>query len=113
MIGVVSQAIAQLSLTHTLETAVERIAELTGSGHVAIYLREGTRSTTAAARGLHGADAELAERLLELALRPFRGRGFVFIEDMRRDARCAGSRPAWEETGSGACSSSRSSSTTR
>ena len=30
MIGVVSQAIAQLSLAHTLETAVERIAELTG-----------------------------------------------------------------------------------
>jgi hypothetical protein len=41
VIGVVSQAIAQLSLTHTLETAVERIAELTASGHVAVYLREG------------------------------------------------------------------------
>jgi hypothetical protein len=42
IIGVVSQAIAQLSLAHTLETAVERIAELTASGHVAVYLREGT-----------------------------------------------------------------------
>ena len=36
IIGVVSQAIAQLSLAHTLETAVERIAELTASGHVAV-----------------------------------------------------------------------------
>jgi serine phosphatase RsbU (regulator of sigma subunit) len=99
VIGVVSQAIAQLSLTHTLETAVERIAELTGSGHVAIYLREGERLTTAASRGLRGADAELAERLLELALGPFRGRGFVFIEDMRRDARLRGLEAAWEETG--------------
>jgi serine phosphatase RsbU (regulator of sigma subunit) len=99
VIGVVSQAIAQLSLTHTLETAVERIAELTGSGHVAIYLREGETLTTAAARGLRGAEAELAERLLELALGPFRGRGFVFIEDMRRDARLRGLEAAWEETG--------------
>jgi serine phosphatase RsbU (regulator of sigma subunit)/uncharacterized protein YigA (DUF484 family) len=99
VIGVVSQAIAHLSLTHTLETAVERIAELTGSGHVAIYLREGETLTTAAARGLRGADAELAERLLELALGPFRGRGFVFIEDMRRDARLRGLESTWEETG--------------
>jgi serine phosphatase RsbU (regulator of sigma subunit) len=99
VIGVVSQAIAQLSLTHTLETAVERIAELTGSGHVAIYLREGEGLTTAASRGLEGADADLAERLLELALGPFRGRGYVFIEDMRRDSRLRGLESTWEQTG--------------
>jgi serine phosphatase RsbU (regulator of sigma subunit) len=99
VIGVVSQAIAQLSLTHTLETAVDRIAELTGSGHVAVYLREGDTLTTAASRGLAGADAELAERLLDLALGPFRGRGFVFIEDVRRDARLRGLETVWEETG--------------
>jgi serine phosphatase RsbU (regulator of sigma subunit) len=99
VIGVVSQAIAQLSLTHTLETAVERIAELTGSGHVAVYLREGETLTTAASRGLQRADPDLAERLLELALGPFRGRGFVFIEDMRRDARLRGLETTWEETG--------------
>jgi serine phosphatase RsbU (regulator of sigma subunit) len=99
VIGVVSQAIAQLSLTHTLETAVERIAELTGSGHVAIYLREGERLTTAASRGLQGAEADLAERLLELALGPFRGRGYVFIEDMRRDSRLRGLESTWEQTG--------------
>ena len=90
VIGVVSQAIARLSLAHTLETAVERIAELTASGHVAVYLREGERLTSAAARGLGGSHIELAERLLELALGPYRGRGFLFIEDMSRDPRLRG-----------------------
>jgi serine phosphatase RsbU (regulator of sigma subunit) len=99
VIGVVSQAIAQLSLAHTLETAVERIGELTGSGHVGIYLRDGGRLRTAASRGLQGAEADLAERLLELALGPFRGRGFVFIEDMRRDLRLRGLEGVWEERG--------------
>jgi serine phosphatase RsbU (regulator of sigma subunit)/uncharacterized protein YigA (DUF484 family) len=99
VIGVVSQAIAQLSLSHTLETAVERIAELTGSGHVAIYLREGERLTSAASRGLAGAETDLAERLLDLALGPFRGRGYVFIEDMRRDPRLRGLEGAWERIG--------------
>ena len=100
IIGVVSQAIAQLSLAHTLETAVERIAELTASGHVAVYLREGHRGLSAAAsRGLEGPHAELAERLLELALGPFRGRGFLFIEDMRRDPRLQGLEEGWETNG--------------
>jgi serine phosphatase RsbU (regulator of sigma subunit) len=99
VIGVVSQAIAQLSLAHTLETAVERIAELTGSGHVGVYLREGDQLVTAATRGLEGTGPDLAERLLELALGPFRGRGYVFIEDMRRDPRLHGLEAAWEQTG--------------
>jgi serine phosphatase RsbU (regulator of sigma subunit) len=98
VIGVVSQAIAQLSLAHTLETAVERIAELTGSEHVGIYLREGGGLAAAAARGLED-DVDLADRLLELALGPFRGRGFVFIEDMRSDPRLRGLEASWEETG--------------
>ena len=99
IIGVVSQAIAQLSLAHTLETAVERIAELTASGHVAVYLREGHRLTAAASRGLEGPHTDLAERLLELALGPFRGRGFLFIEDMRRDPRLKGFEEGWEANG--------------
>jgi serine phosphatase RsbU (regulator of sigma subunit)/uncharacterized protein YigA (DUF484 family) len=99
VIGVVSQAIAQLSLAHTLETAVERIAELTGSGHVGIYLRDADHQlTTAASRGLDD-DPDLAERLLELALGPFRGRGYVFIEDMRSDERLRGLEASWEKTG--------------
>jgi serine phosphatase RsbU (regulator of sigma subunit)/uncharacterized protein YigA (DUF484 family) len=99
VIGVVSQAIAQLSLAHTLDTAVERIAELTASGHVAVYLREGRRLTAAASRGLDGPHADLAERLLELALGPFRGRGYLFIQDMRRDPRLQGFEEGWEANG--------------
>ena len=99
IIGIVSQAIAQLSLAHTLETAVERIAELTASGHVAVYLREGHRLTSAASRGLEGPHTDLAERLLELALGPFRGRGFLFIEDMAGDPRLRGLEEGWDRNG--------------
>jgi len=98
LVAVVSQAIAQLSLTHTLETAVERVAELTSSGHVAVYLREEGRLAAAASRGLAGPHTDLAERLLELALGPFRSRGFLFIEDMWSDPRLAGLEHVLEES---------------
>jgi serine phosphatase RsbU (regulator of sigma subunit) len=99
LVAVVSQAIAQLSLTHTLETAVERVAELTSSGHVGIYLQEGSRLVDAASRNLAGPHTDLAERLLELALGPFRSRGFLFIEDMKGDPRLAGLDPVLEQAG--------------
>jgi serine phosphatase RsbU (regulator of sigma subunit) len=98
LVAVVSQAIAHLSLAHTLETAVERVAELTSSGHVAVYLREGGRLSAAASRGLAGSHSDLAERLLELALGPFRSRGFLFIENMRLDPRLSGLEPVLEES---------------
>ncbi|HEX2112726.1 MAG TPA: SpoIIE family protein phosphatase [Gaiellaceae bacterium] len=100
IVAVVSQAIARLSLSHTLETAVDRISELTASAHVAIYLRDdGGRLAAAASRGLRGSHADLAERLLELALGPFRSRGFLFIADMRRDPRLAGLEDQLSDTG--------------
>src|SRR5215204_4918830 len=72
LIAVVGQAISELSLAHTLETAVERVVELTGSGEVAVYLREADRLTAPAASvGLQGPHVEIAELLLELALGPF------------------------------------------
>jgi serine phosphatase RsbU (regulator of sigma subunit) len=86
VIAVVSQAIARLSLAHTLETAVERISELTG-GRVAVYLREQGGLSAAAARGLSGPHEEVAERLLELALGPSRSRGFLVVPDARADPR--------------------------
>ena len=49
LVAVISQAIAQLSLSHTLETAVERIAELLAVERVAVYLLDG--GTAAAGRG--------------------------------------------------------------
>jgi serine phosphatase RsbU (regulator of sigma subunit) len=100
LIAVIGQAIAQLSLAHTLETAVERVVELTGGGEVAVYLREGGGLGLAASSGgLSGRHEELAERLLEIALGPSRPRGFVVVEDTRGDRRLAGVEAAIEETG--------------
>jgi GAF domain-containing protein len=99
IVAVISQAIARLSLSHTLETAVERISELTASAHVAVYLREGERLTAAATRGLEGPHTLLAERLLQLALGPSRSRGFLFIPDMRRDPRLSALEDVLAETG--------------
>ena len=99
LVAVVSQAIAQLSLAHTLDTAVERVAELASSGHVAVYLRDEGRLSAAASRGLTGPHTELANRLLELALGPSRSRGFLFVEDLRADPRMAGLEAVVEETG--------------
>jgi serine phosphatase RsbU (regulator of sigma subunit) len=98
LVAVVSQAIAQLSLAHTLETAVERVAEMTTSRHVAVYLREEGGLVAAASRGLAGPHIDLAERLLEQALGPFRSRGFLFIEDMSGDPRLAGLEHVLEES---------------
>jgi serine phosphatase RsbU (regulator of sigma subunit) len=99
LIAVVGQAIAQLSLAHTLETAVERVVELTGGGEVAVYLREGGRLRLAASSGdLPGRHEELADRLLEVALGPSRPRGFVIVEDTRQEPRLAGLEAAIDET---------------
>jgi serine phosphatase RsbU (regulator of sigma subunit) len=99
LVAVVSQAIAQLSLAHTLEIAVERVAELAASRQVAVYLREEERLVDKASRGLDGPHEGLADGLLELALGPFRSRGFLFIEDLRADPRLAGLERVVEESG--------------
>src|SRR5262245_38676989 len=41
LLEVVGQAIAELSLAHTLETAISRVSELLGANRVAVYVREG------------------------------------------------------------------------
>ena len=100
LIAIVGEAIAQLSLAHTLETVVERVVELTGGGEVAVYLREPEGLRLAASSDeLGGRHEELAERLLELALGPSRPRGFVVAEDLRHDSRLAGLEHVVEETG--------------
>jgi serine phosphatase RsbU (regulator of sigma subunit)/uncharacterized protein YigA (DUF484 family) len=99
LVAVVSQAIAQLSLAHTLDTAVERVAELASSRRVAVYLREEGRLVASASRGLAGPHAELAQRLLELAVGPFRSRGFLFVEDLGTDPRLAGLERVVAESG--------------
>jgi serine phosphatase RsbU (regulator of sigma subunit) len=88
LLGVLGQAIARLSLSHTLETAVDRVAALLGVERLAVYLRdEEGRLNVAEARGLTGPHVEVADRLLELALGPFRARGTLAIEDAALDSR--------------------------
>jgi serine phosphatase RsbU (regulator of sigma subunit) len=77
LLAVVGEATARLSLAHTLETAIERVAELLGVDQLAVYLREGDRLLPASGRGLAGPHVRVAERLLELARGPLRGRGVV------------------------------------
>jgi serine phosphatase RsbU (regulator of sigma subunit) len=101
LLAIVGQAIAQLSLSHTLDTAVERVCELLGADRLAVYLVEERhgRLEPAASRGLTGPHVRLGERLLELLLGPARGRGLLVVTDAAADSRLAGVRVALEETG--------------
>jgi len=99
LLAVVAQAISQLSLAHTLETAVARLRELIEVERLAIYLQEDGRLETAAEVGLAGPHVRVGERLLELALGPSRGRGMAVIDDARRDPRLGPARDAASEAG--------------
>jgi serine phosphatase RsbU (regulator of sigma subunit) len=99
LLTIVGQAIAQLSLSHTLETAVARVAELLGTERVAVYLRDEDRMYAAAEVGLAGPHARLAGRLLELALGAFRSRGMLVVEAVTTDPRLAGVADAAAEAG--------------
>ena len=101
LLTIVGQAIAELSLAHTLETAVERVAELLDADRLAVYLLEedGAGLEPAAARGLTGPHVRVGERLLELALGPSRGRGLLLVPDAAQDIRLFGVRDALEEVG--------------
>jgi serine phosphatase RsbU (regulator of sigma subunit) len=101
LVAVVGQAIAQLSLAHTLETAIDRIAELLGADRLAVYLLEPDedRLLEAAGRGLAGPHIRVAERLIDLARGSLRGREAMLIDDARSDVRLAPVREQLTETG--------------
>jgi serine phosphatase RsbU (regulator of sigma subunit) len=100
LLAVVGQAIAQLSLTHTLETAADRIAELLRAERIAVYLRDDDGGLQPAhVRGVAGPHAAVAERLLELALGPFRAQGMLYVTDAAADLRLANVRDAITEAG--------------
>ena len=99
LLAIVGQAISQLSLSHTLETAVARVAELLGAERLAVYLREGDRLYAAAGLGLAGPHVLVADRLLELTLGPFRSRGVLVVRDVRSDPRLSGVGDAAAEAG--------------
>jgi serine phosphatase RsbU (regulator of sigma subunit) len=100
LLAVVGQATAELSLTHTLETAVDRLSQLFAVEHVAVYLRaRDDRLVPAAGRGLAGPHARVAERLLEVALGTSRGRPVVEVTDAWKDERLREARDAARESG--------------
>ncbi|TMM33880.1 MAG: GAF domain-containing protein [Actinobacteria bacterium] len=101
LVAVVGQAIAQLSLAHTLETAIERIAELLGAERLAVYLLEPDedRLLEASGRGLAGPHTRVAERLIELARGPLRRQEAILIDDAKADLRLAPVREQLAETG--------------
>jgi serine phosphatase RsbU (regulator of sigma subunit) len=100
LLTIVGQAISELSLSHTLDTAVARVCELLSADRLAVYLLGSAdgRLETAAECGLTGPHVRIGERLLELALGPGRGRGLVLISDAS-DERLGVVRGAIEELG--------------
>src|SRR5579859_6315419 len=101
LLEVIAQATAELSVSHTLETAVERVAELLGVERVVVYLRRSDEAglEEAASRGLAGPHARVADRLLDVALGPSRDRAVLEVADVVRDPRLAGVAAAARETG--------------
>jgi serine phosphatase RsbU (regulator of sigma subunit) len=98
LLAVVGQAIAELSLSHTLDTAVDRVAELLGTQRVAVYLSGGRSLETAAERGLAGPHLRIAEALYALAVASVRS-AVLEIPDAARDRRLAAARDAVSESG--------------
>ena len=103
LLEVIVQATSELSVSHTLETAVERVAELLSVDRVAVYLR-GTGDgelEEAASRGLAGPHARVADRLLDVALGPARERTVLEVTDVVGDPRLAAVAAVARETGIG------------
>src|SRR5205823_5074968 len=87
------------SLAHTLDTALDRMPGLLGIDSLGVYLRDDGRLETGASRDITGPHAAVAERLLELALGPFRARGIVAFTDAAGDRHLESVRAAVTEAG--------------
>jgi serine phosphatase RsbU (regulator of sigma subunit) len=103
LLEVIAQATAELSVSHTLETAVERVAELLAVDRVAVYLRaaDSGELEEAASRGLAGPHERVADGLLDLALGPSGGRNVLQVSDVVRDQRLGEVAAVARETGIG------------
>jgi serine phosphatase RsbU (regulator of sigma subunit) len=87
LLAVVGEAIARLSLSHTLDTAIERVADLLGADRVAVYLREEGRTVVAASRRVSGPHEAVADVLLEIALASRHNGSIVEVDSARDDER--------------------------
>ena len=99
LLAVVGQAIAELSLSHTLETAADRVADLLGSERVAVYLWQAGGLETAAERGLAGPHLRVAEGLLDVIFGRLRSRAVIEVPEAARDRALAAVRDAVAEAG--------------
>jgi serine phosphatase RsbU (regulator of sigma subunit) len=100
LLTIVGQAIAHLSLAHTLDTAIEHVSGLLEAERLSVYLASDPgRLEPAAELGLTGPHARVAERLLELLLGPARGRGLLCIPYAATDPRLAAVLDVLEELG--------------
>jgi serine phosphatase RsbU (regulator of sigma subunit) len=100
LLSVLGQAIAQLSLAHTLETAIEQVALLLGAERLAVYLRDAEgRLAAAAGHGLAGPHVRVAEELLALTLGRYRGRPVLSFPQAERAEELADVREALAEAG--------------
>ncbi|MHB8643966.1 MAG: GAF domain-containing SpoIIE family protein phosphatase, partial [Gaiellaceae bacterium] len=99
LLALLGQATANLSLAHTLATAIEQTSSLLGVDRVAVYLRDEGRLHAAAGRALVGPHELVAERLLGLVLGPLRGRGIVVVDDVSQDDGLGDIRVPAEEAG--------------
>ncbi|MDP9285559.1 MAG: SpoIIE family protein phosphatase, partial [Actinomycetota bacterium] len=102
LLEVVGEAISRLSLAHTLETAVERIAELLQIDQVGVYLHDESRLVAAAGRGLVPGHEEIAARLLDAVHGPLRARSAVLAEIRGSEPSLAAVRAALAAAGQAA-----------
>jgi serine phosphatase RsbU (regulator of sigma subunit) len=96
---VVSEAVSRLSLGHTLETAVERTAELLQVDAIGIYLNDNEQLLPAAGRSVTGGHEEVAQRASEAFLGPLRARSSLQANQGGRDATLARLRAALRRVG--------------
>ena len=99
LLSVVGEAISQLSLSHTLETAIERVAHLLDADRVAIYLTEKDEIAVAASRGIDGPHGAVAHALLAAAVQSRHAGPIVEID--AADERLDPVRAQVEESGIG------------
>ncbi len=99
LLEVMAEAISRLSLAHTLETAVERIAELLQVEHVGVFLQEDGRLRAAAGRGHAAANEDVAARLVEALRGPLRARGTLHASIEGREPALAAVRAALRSAG--------------
>ena len=92
LLSVVGEAISQLSLSHTLETAIDRVTHLLGADRVAVYLTEKEGLIVAGSRGVEGPHEVIAHALLGAAVHSRQAGVIVEVDDVAADERFGGVR---------------------